>query len=130
MIGGFPPTSGTKDERKLLSLFKSLTTKDQQTLLKFSAFLADAANDNDQNVESADQEELPLPAPLSIGRPAEESVIKAIKRLNKTYPMINKSLLLDKTSSFMTDHILKGRDAAAVIDDLEAMFKTAYEDLL
>ncbi len=130
MMGGFPPVSGTKEERKLLSLFKSLETADKQTLLKFAAYLVDTANQTNFNDASANQqaatESVPSD-PLPIERPQKESVIKAIKRLNKTYPMIDKSLLLDTISGLMTDHMLKGRDAVSVIDELEVIFKEAYE---
>ncbi len=126
MIGGFPPPSGSKKERKLLSVFKSLNTEDQHTLLKFAEFLS--SDVNNKGSDSEDQEpKSELPTPQSIERPAKESVIKAIKRLNKTYPMADKSTVLDKTSSLMTEHLMKGREAVSVIDELEVVFKEAYE---
>ena len=132
MIGSFPPVVGTKQERKLLRLFKSLGDEDKQTIVKFAQFLAD----NNLDLEKTDQEgsekthepsEIPSPNPIE--RPTQESVIKAIKRLNKTYPMIDKSTLLDRTSGLMTAHLLKGRDAVSIIDELEEMFKSAYKHL-
>ena len=136
MIGNFPPVVGTKQERKLLKIFKSLSEENQQTLIKFAKFLAD----NDQGVEgseSSTQNEKSInenlasvvSTPNPIERPTKESVIKAIKRLNKTYPMIDKSTLLDRTSGLMTEHLLKGRDAVSVIDELESMFELAYKQL-
>ena len=35
--------------------------------------------------------------------------------------------MLNETSTFMTQHIMQGRAAAEVIDDLEAMFRNFYE---
>ena len=136
MIGNFPPVVGTKQERKLLKIFKSLSEENQQTLIKFAKFLAD----NDQGVEGpegsaqnekSNNEDLAsvVSPPNLIERPTKESVIKAIKRLNKTYPMIDKSTLLDRTSGLMTEHLLKGRDAVSVIDELESMFELAYQQL-
>ncbi|HEC04999.1 MAG TPA: hypothetical protein ENI84_02230 [Thiothrix sp.] len=130
MIGGFPPPQGSKEERKLIGLFKSLQANDQQTLLKFAEFLSSqslASTDGDTN-STINKSTADLPAPQVIERPAQESVIKAIKRLNKTYPMHDKGSLLDKTSSLMTDHIIKGREASSVIDELEVLFKERYEE--
>jgi len=129
MIGGFSPPTGSKEERKLISLFKTLESKDQQTLLKFAQFLSSPSNS--LSIGELDSDD-PKPAeevlvPVEIERPEKESVIKAIKRLNKTYPMIDKSALLDKTSSLMMDHIMKGREAVSVIDELETLFKEQYE---
>ncbi len=126
MIGGFPPPSGSKEERNLLSVFKSLNTEDKQTLLKFAEFLASGANNKDSDSEYQ-KPKSELPTPQSIERPAKESVIKAIKRLNKTYPMTDKSTVLDRTSSLMTEHLMKGREAVSVIDELEIVFKEAFE---
>ncbi len=132
MIGGFPPPSGSKEERRLLKLFRSLTGEDRLTLLKFAEFLGDSQSSPEEktasNTGSPEQTTPEVPDPLAIERPAKESVIKAIKRLNKTYFMLDTGLLLDKTSDLMTQHILKGRDAAAVIDDLELLFKAVYDD--
>ena len=129
MIGGFPPPQGSKDERKLISLFKSLQANDQQTLLKFAEFLASQSlTSSDGDSDSTINKTTDLPTPHVIERPAQESVIKAIKRLNKTYPMHDKGSLLDKTSSLMTDHIIKGREASSVIDELEVLFKKRYEE--
>lgn len=133
MIGSFPPAVGTKQERKLLRLFKSLSNEDKQTIVKFARFLTDNNSDSekaDQDSPEKINERTVIPSPSSIERPAQESVIKAIKRLNKTYPMIDKSTLLDRTSGLMTEHLLKGRDAVSIIDELEEMFELAYNDLL
>ena len=138
MIGNFPPVVGTKEERNLLRLFKSLTDQDKQTLLKFAEFLKGSSTGQQGMVHDSvdDKSSVGLsdsnvvPTPNLIERPPQESVIKAIKRLNKTYPMIDKSTLLDKTSGLMTEHLLKGRDAVSVIDELEKMFSSAYQDFL
>ncbi len=133
MIGSFPPAIGTKQERKLLRLFKSLNNEDKQTIVKFAHFLADTNLDSEKADQDSSEKENESPVisyPNPIERPAQESVIKAIKRLNKTYPMIDKSTLLDRTSGLMTEHLLKGRDAVSIIDELEEMFGSAYSDLL
>lgn len=40
--------------------------------------------------------------------------------------MLEKDVLLDDTSVLMSAHILQGRAAAEVIDDLEILFEETY----
>lgn len=131
MIAGFPPLVGSKEERRLLALFKSLNDGDKQTLVKFAEFLNHSNTVQEQaDLNLSDQPIAGVPTPDIIERPAQESVIKAIKRLGKSYSMVDKSTLLDKISGLMTEHLIKGRDAVSVIDELEEIFRLAYEDLL
>ena len=65
--------------------------------------------------------------PLSIPRPAEESVVKAIKRLRATYPMLNTDELVHEASGFMMKHVMHGKPAVEAIDELEALFVRYYE---
>lgn len=71
-----------------------------------------------------------IPRPIDIPRPEEEGVVKAIKRLTAAYPMLDKQKLLDKTSVYMTNHIMHGHEASDVIDELEQLFKDQYELLI
>ena len=68
--------------------------------------------------------------PQILPRPDDESVIAAIKRLAKSYPMLDKASMLNETSRLMTEHILQGRASSQVIDDLEAIFKQNYQEFL
>lgn len=68
--------------------------------------------------------------PKDITRPEQESVIAAIKRLKKTYYMLDTDLLLDETSSLMGQHILRGREAPIVIDELQTMFQAKFQEYL
>jgi len=105
-------------ERRLRSLFSALDHEDQETLLAFAEFLAG------RKKELAPAER---PEPKSIPRPERESVVAAIKRLSATYPMLDKGRMLNETSNLMTQHIMRGRAATEVIDELEALFKRHYE---
>ena len=100
-------------ERRLLTHFSRLDTPDRETLLAFAEFLAGRAR-------SAASE--PPSDPVAIARPERESVVAAIKRLSQTYPMLERSALLNETSSLMVAHVMHGRAAASVIDDLEILF--------
>jgi len=64
---------------------------------------------------------------VGIERPAEESVVAAIKRLSHTYPMLDRQALLHETSSFMMQHMMQGREAVEVIDEMEIYFLRQYE---
>lgn len=108
------------DQRKLLDLYAELGEADRHSLLAFADFLAQRGPGVFKEAESL------LSEPLKIPRPAKESVVKAIKRLSASYPMLQRELLLDQTSSLMMAHVIHGRDAASVIDDLELMFEERY----
>ena len=115
-------------QEKLLKLFNRLNSEKQKQLLDFAEFLNQKQTDVD---ESADKSSVnstgPLDEPVLIPRPEEETVVAAIKRLSKTYAMLNKDDMLHKTSDLMSEHILKGRSAPEVIDDLELMFTEYYQ---
>lgn len=108
----------TQNEKKLLQQFRSLTENQRQTLLDFAAFLA-------AREEVAGATEPVQPVPME--RPAQESVVKAIKRLMATYPMLERNKLLHETSNQMTRHVIHGIPAVTVIDDLEVLFHRHYE---
>jgi hypothetical protein len=61
-------------------------------------------------------------------RPESESVVAAIKRLTGSYPMLEKQALFSKTSELMSAHLLQGRDAEEIIDELESVFHKHYRD--
>jgi len=62
-------------------------------------------------------------------RPASETVVGALKRLSKTYPMLDKSLMLGATSDLVASHILQGTGVAETIDALEEIFREHYREL-
>ncbi len=124
------PAQGSKEERQLIKLYQSLTETDRQTLFSFAEFLQ--TKNNQQNLSKDQQtieEEIIPTMPLDLPRPEAESVVKAIRRLTKNYPMVDKESILHPISGFMTSHIIQGRPANEVIDDLEALFLKEYENL-
>lgn len=104
-------------EKQLLEFFTSLGDDDQTAVVNFAGYLHEK---NPQKKAVAEK-------PLEIKRPDEESVIGAIKRLKMTYPMIESMSVFNKTSELLSAHMLQGRDKKTVIDDIEALFKEAYE---
>ena len=109
-------------DKKLLKLFSSLSHADQDMLLAFAEFL-------DSRGTTASRED-EVPDPIPVPRPEKETVIGAIKRLSASYPMLDKARMLDQTSALMSQHVLMGRDAVEVIDELEALFRHQYETML
>ena len=113
---------GSKQERKLCKLYKTLNKADQHSLMSFAEFLAK------RNQDLEDTQQAILATPLDIPRPENESVIKAVRRLKETYPMLNTDGMFDNISALMTSHIMEARPAESVIDELEALFAQYYED--
>jgi hypothetical protein len=109
--------------RRLIRLFRALAPADRRSLLAFGEFLAQGGAQ--QGTEGAD----PLPPkPLPLPRPEVETVIGAIRRLSRTYPMLDRGPMLHETSALMSAHVLHGREAAAIVDELEALFARRYRD--
>lgn len=111
--------TGCADERRLTSLFHELSAVDRSTLLAFADFLVQRAP------PATDEPEVREPRPLV--RPANESVVGAIKRLSHTYDMLDHGQLLNETTTLMSAHVLQGRAAVEVIDELEALFDRHYQ---
>ncbi len=116
------------DERRLRDILRSLPESQARTLLEFAEFLDARSRQGAAGVGASGPPAAPMPA--DIPRPAQESVVKAIKRLAATYPMLDRSKMLNETSSLMTQHVIQGRDSVAVIDELEVIFRRHYETLL
>lgn len=113
------------DEDKLVTLFRQLGDADRATLTAFAEFLASGRIP----VPRAAPKPVVVPEPETIERPEKESVVAALKRLSKTYPMLDKSEMLSATSDLVASHIMQGTDAVEVIDQLEAIFGEHYDTL-
>ena len=108
------------DGKRLSAIFNRLNAADKQALLRFAEYLEHV---------SEPEEKLPLAEPVLIERPENESVVKAIKRLTASYPMIEKEKLLHQTSDLMAAHLINGKTASEVIDQLESVFADHYQQL-
>ena len=105
------------EENKLLELFGRLAPEQQDKLIAFAEFLiADAPG------ESA------ASGPLDIPRSPGETIAMAIRRLTRTYPMLDRKRLMGEASQFMAQHAIEGRAASEVIDELEAVFARHYHE--
>ena len=108
-------------QQSLDRVFAELDETNRASVLAFAEFLLTRQGPPANAMPEVPQQ------PLDIPRPVEESVVGAIRRLARTYPMLNKDELLHASSSLMSGHILHGRAASDVIDELETLFADAYD---
>ena len=113
-------------EKHLLQLFNDLAAGDQATLLAFAEFLHGRGTSRDG---AAAQKPVMIPEPQNIARPEQETIVGCLKRLAQTYPMLDKSVMLKATSDLVATSIMKGGDTAVVINELEIIFQTQFEQL-
>ncbi len=106
---------------KLQALAGKLSADEQKTLLDYAEFMVSRSTHTVEPVSSI---------PLEILRPAEETVVAAMKRLSQTYPMLNMDKLLHNASGLMSEHIMQGRAALEVIDELQVMFEKHYQEYI
>ena len=105
---------------ELLKIFHQLPETQQQALLDYAEFLSQ---------RYAIAAEPVAEHPLDIPRPQEESVVKAVRRLSKTYPMLDSKILFEKTSSFMMRNLMHGEKSDVLIDEMEIFFQQSYQTL-
>ena len=109
-----------RDAKALADLFNALDKERQESLFDYAEFLLSKGG----TVQG------PIDEPLAIPREENETVVGAIKRLKLTYPMIDSMKVFAVASDLMTDHMVKGRDAEEVINEIEALFEATYQKLL
>lgn len=121
---------GSGSERRLARVYRSLSPDDRATLLAFAEFLSQRSGTHAPGEQRSGAEADP-PAPRSprpLPRPDGERVVAAIKRLSVMYEMLDPGAMLNETSALMSAHLLQGRAAEEVIDELEALFARHYQD--
>ena len=110
-------------EQQLLEIYRMLGPGDQATLQAFAEFLRQRVRSTRDAPPAVSAE---IPEPTAIARPPRESVVAGLKRLSQTYPMLSKTEMLNATSERVARHIMSGDDSAAVIDELEDIFREHY----
>ena len=119
-----PVVSLPREQRRLLRLYSRLDDQRRASLEAFAEFLL---QQQEQTGPALEAESAAPRKPEDIPRPQEESVVAAMRRLTKTFPMIDRDALLDRATSLMTAHMLQGQPADQVIDELEVLFQEHYE---
>lgn len=116
----------TLTDQHLMDIYRQLGDADRAMLQAFAEFLLQR---NRSAVVAAPLTGAPVPEPEAIPRPVQESVVAGLKRLSKTYPMLDKSEMLSATSDLVARHILEGTGAGEVIEQLEEIFAAHYRQL-
>ena len=109
-----------RDAKALADLFNTLDNDRQHSLFDYAEFLQSKGGTVQRDIAQ----------PVDIPRPENESVVGAIKRLKQSYPMIDSMEVFAVASNLMTDHMVQGRDAEEVINEIEALFEDTYKKLL
>lgn len=109
------------EERRLIKCLRALDQAERDTLLAFADFLV-------TRIGQVEHESRVAREPTLLPRPEHESVVGAIKRLSRGYDMLERDAMLHETSALMSAHVLQGRAAGEVIDELEALFERHYHD--
>ena len=115
--------SGMADEAeaRVLAIFRALAESDRHALQAYAEFLAVRGGMRSTEAGGGVTAE-----PGGAG----ETVVMAIKRLTRTYPMLDRRKLIGRTSQLMAEHALQGRAAVEVIDELEMVFERYYRDTI
>jgi len=119
------------DGERLLEIFGALDASGRSMLLAFAEFLRTRAGSVTPPVaaaRSAVQGRAESAALVPIPRPEKETVVAAIKRLRRTYSMLGRNAMLNEVYTLMNQHVLEGRPAQEVIDELEQAFERCYRD--
>jgi hypothetical protein len=101
-------------QAELIDLVRTLGAEDRRTLLEFARYLASRR----PRPEAATRVDVP--------RPMNETVVQAVKRLNASYPGLERKRLVTRVGVLLSSHMVDGRDAASVIDELEALYVDAH----
>ena len=102
-----PKKKQTPSVSQLSAVFEQLSAERQQSLNDFAQFLLlQQGGPKDSSVSQT---------PLDIPRPDAESVVAAIKRLAKTYPMLNREALLHESGVIPTRTAVRARESAGTI---------------
>ena len=108
---------GRSSEARLLGVWRRLDAERRSVLLEFAEFLAARSG-------------TPPSARVITLRPHNETVVHAVRRLNASYPMLERARLLQAVGDLLSQHLVDGRAGEAVIDDLEALYSAAYAAFL
>ena len=108
--------------KSLQLIWHKLNTQKQQSLLEFAEFLYS------QQVNEVGAAPAQAVRKRDIPRPEQETVVAAIKRLRKTYPMLDARPLLSGASQLMSEHVMQGRSANNIIDELEQLFAEHFAE--
>ncbi len=109
-----------KSRRELMECWELLDGPERRSVLDFARYLST------RSVATGDQ----IPTPSTQPRPESETVVAAIKRLRRVYHMVDRREVMGETATLMSCHVIEGRAAVDVIDELERVFELHYRRLV
>jgi len=105
-------------KNRLAEIAGLLSQDEQAALLEYAEFML-SRSDHAKTLTMCD--------PVDIPRPEDETVVAAMRRLSDTYPMLNKDKILHEAAGLMSEHVMQGREANIVIDELQILFQRHFE---
>ena len=99
--------------------YQHLPKEQQATLLEYAEFLHGKYGTKQKVKETIN----PVQAPEG------ENVVQAMKRLSRTYPMLDKTIMLGPASDLLSQNLIHGKNAGEVIEKLEKLFLDEYNKL-
>jgi hypothetical protein len=99
---------------RIVALLERLDEQGRRTLVEYAEFLASRTD--------APLRERPAP------RPPEETVLHAVRRLNRSYPGLRRAALLQPVGDLLAQHLVDARAAEEIIDELEALYARAHAE--
>lgn len=100
---------------RLVTLFERLDDDGRRTLVEYAEFLVGRS----AVAESAARAE---------AGPPGESVLQAVRRLNRSYPGLRRAALLPQVGDLLSQHMVDARAAEEVIAELEALYARTHAD--
>jgi len=107
-------------ERSLINFFRKLDQQQKSSLLSYAEFLSTQTPVLEKQIEQ----------PHDIPAAENESVVAALRRLSKSYFMLENQTLLNDATNLMSQHVIQGRDALEVIGELEELFRLGYQSYI
>jgi len=100
---------------RLVALVERLDAEGQRTLLEYGEFLASRS----EAPAVPQASEVPLPG---------ETVLQAVRRLNRSYPGLHRHALLQPVGELLSQHLVEARAAEEIIAQLEALYARAHAE--
>ena len=98
---------------RLVALIERLDEHGRSTLLEYAEFLASRGT-------------APSVAQAAQTAPPGETVLQAVRRLNRSYPGLRRRGLLQPVGELLSQHLVDARAAEEIIAELEALYARAH----
>ncbi|MEO5333136.1 MAG: hypothetical protein H7839_14035 [Magnetococcus sp. YQC-5] len=111
---------GDRDKKQLLAVWRQLSSEDRRNVLNFAQFLASRQDQEKPTAPTVPDTPLPIP------RPPVETAVAGLKRMKKTYPMIEADEgVLAEASRILMGKVM-GISDADIVNQLETFFAERY----